>query len=138
MGTSNGDHLRMGHTGEELGADCVDLWEGGYFELKPLGAQFGEAAGRLALTEGHEGCFWRSSELGGPYGPVRQVWADFRDEVHVILRETAENLDLTGDALILAANEYLETDTVAKRKFEELKPAVIDAYVRGDGMEPGR
>lgn len=117
----------MGHTGEELGADCVDLWEAGHFELKPLGAQFHEAAGDLARTEAGEQNFWRSGELGGPYGPVRQVWADLRDEVVGILRDTAESLELTGDALILAARRYTASDEVAKRRFDELQPAVIAA-----------
>jgi hypothetical protein len=125
----------MGHTGEELGADCVDLWEAGYYELKPLGAQFRDAAAKLALTEDGESNFWRDTELNGPYGPVRQVWADFRDNVFNVLRETAENLELTGDALILAANEYTNTDAIAKQRFADFKPAVIEAH-KNDGVEP--
>ncbi|GII21756.1 hypothetical protein [Planosporangium mesophilum] len=127
----------MGHTGEELGADCVDLWQAGNYELKPLGAQFRDAAAQLARTEECEYNFWRDTKLGGPYGPVRQVWADFRDEVVDILRQTAENLELTGDALILAANRYADTDEDAKRTFTDLKPAVIEAH-KDDGMEPPR
>ena len=127
----------MGHTGEELGADCADLWEAGHYELKPLGAQFRDAAAKLAQTEDGEYNFWRDSKLGGPYGPVRPVWADFCDDVFDVLRQTAENLELTGDALVLAANEYANSDDVARRKFEELKPAIIEAQ-KTDEQEPPR
>jgi len=125
----------MGHTGEELGADCADLWEAGHYELKPLGARFRDAAAKLALTEDGEHNFWRDTNLGGPYGPVRSIWADFRDDVFDVLKETATNLELTGDALILAANQYLAADDVARQKFDELKPAVIAAQ-EADEQEP--
>jgi hypothetical protein len=118
----------VGHTGEELGADCLDLWEAGYYELKPLAAIFRDAAGKLDLADGGLSNMYRDAKLGGPYGPVRDTWSDFRDDVFAILRETAENLDLTGDALMLAANEYMSSDQAAKDKFAQLQPAVIAAH----------
>jgi hypothetical protein len=125
----------MGHTGDELGADCLDLWEAGYYELKPLVDIFRDAAAQLDMTDAGMYNMYRDSKLGGPYGPVRDVWVDFRDDVFAILRETAENLDLTGDALMLAANEYMKSDQVAKDKFRELQPAVIAAHSK---KEPPR
>ncbi len=118
----------MGHTGEELGADCLDIWEAGYYELKPLAGIFRDAAAKLDMTESGMYNMYRDSKLGGPYGPVRYVWADFRDDVFAILRETAENLDLTGDALMLAANEYMRSDQAAKDTFNRLQPAVVAAH----------
>jgi hypothetical protein len=117
----------VGHKGAELGADCLDLWEAGYYELKPLGQTFNEAARQL---DRHDASLilYRSSELGGPYGPVVDVWSDFRDDVFAILRETAENLDLTGDALMLAAREYMSSDKAAADKFRQLQPALIAGH----------
>ncbi|MDT5040465.1 MAG: hypothetical protein QOE51_1450 [Actinoplanes sp.] len=118
----------MGHVGEELGADCLDLWEAGYYELKPLAATFRDAAGKLDLADTGLGNLYRDSLLGGPYGPVRDAWSDFRDDVFTILRETAENLNLTGDALMTAANEYMASDTTAQNTFKALQPAVVAAH----------
>jgi hypothetical protein len=118
----------MGHHGDELGADCLDLWEAGYYELKPLGVTFRDAAGQLDRADDGLYNMYRSSELGGPYGPVREVWSDFRDDVFAVLRETAENLDLTGDALMMAAREYMRSDKAAKDKFVQLQPQVIAAH----------
>jgi len=118
----------MGHTGEELGADCLDLWEAGYYELKPLAQIFRDAAGKVDLADGGMSNMYRDDKLGGPYGPVRDVWSDFRDDVFAILRATAENLDLTADALMLAASEYIRSDQAAKDKLRQLQPAVIAAH----------
>lgn len=118
----------MGHTGAELGADCADLWAAGHFELKPLGAVFREAARNLHLADCGLPNMYRDSRLDGPYGPVRDAWCDFRDDVFAVLRETAESLDLTGDALILAANEYLRADQAAKDEFDRLRPAILAAH----------
>jgi hypothetical protein len=118
----------MGHTGEELGADCLDLWEAGYYELKPLASIFRDAAGKLDLTDTGMYNMYRDSKLSGPYGPLRDVWVEFRDDVFNVLRETAENLELTGDALMLAAQEYMNSDQAAKDKFAQLQPAVVAAH----------
>jgi hypothetical protein len=118
----------MGHTGDELAADCLDLWEAGYYELKPLGEVFRDAAGKLVLTDQGLGNMYRDGKLGGPYGPVHGAWSEFRDDVFDILRETAEALDLTGDALVMAAKLYMGEDEAVKAKFEELQGAVIAAH----------
>ncbi|GAA2471308.1 hypothetical protein Ahu01nite_079120 [Winogradskya humida] len=118
----------MPHSGDELGADLVDLWEAGQYQLKPVAQQFRLAAGNLLLTDSVGHNFYRDGKLGGPYGPAKPAFDDFRDAVFEILRTTAENLELTGDAMVLAADEYAQTDDVAAKKFQELQPAVEAAH----------
>ncbi|MGA5305436.1 hypothetical protein ACPCHT_36440 [Nucisporomicrobium flavum] len=123
----------MPHSGDELGADLVDLWEAGQYELKPVAGQIREAAGALLLADNSGYNWYRDGKLGGPYGPAKPAWESLRDDFFEILRTTAENLDLTGDAMVLAADEYASTDSVAGKKFEELKPAVEAAHAQ-DGV----
>lgn len=120
----------MGHTGDQLGADCADLWEAGQFKLKPLAEEFREAASHLDRADSGLSNMHRDGKLGGPYGPVREAWTAFRDDVFAALRETAESLELTGDALILAANEYARTDTEARRKFDQMRRNLIVTNAR--------
>ncbi|MBB4764699.1 hypothetical protein ACFQFC_10865 [Amorphoplanes digitatis] len=118
----------MSHSGEELGADLVDLWEAGRYELKPVAGQIRYAAAQLLQADAGGYNWYRDGKLSGPYGPAKPAWESLRDDFFEILRTTAENLDLTGDALVLAAEQYANTDSVAAKKFEELKPAVTAAH----------
>jgi hypothetical protein len=117
----------VAHDGAELGAACLDLWEAGHYELKPLARTFDDAARRIDNADGAL-LLHRGSELSGPYGPVLQAWSDLRDDVFAILRETAANLDLTGDALLLAAREHLRSDRAARDAFHRLRPDVVAAH----------
>ena len=123
----------MPHRGDELGADLVDLWEAGKYELKPVAQQFRLAAGRLLLADNSGYNWYRDGKLGGPYGTAKGPFEELRDAFFEVLRTTAENLDLTGDAMVMAAEEYAGADGAAKKKFEELRPAVDSAHVDDKG-----
>ncbi|MFC4107594.1 hypothetical protein [Micromonospora zhanjiangensis] len=65
--------------------------------------------------------FLRSPRLGGPYGPAYEPWRALRDEMRKILTQTASNLELTGDALCIAAENYERSDTAAEAEFNRLR-----------------
>ncbi|MEU4426102.1 hypothetical protein AB0F81_36240 [Actinoplanes sp. NPDC024001] len=117
----------MGATGEELGVDCLELWKAGTYQLQPLGEHLRLTVRHLVTAESGLSALWRDSKLGGPYGPLLDAWTSLADETIRILQETGESLEATGQILVLASSEYQETDDVARRKFEELKPDVVRA-----------
>lgn len=117
----------MGATGEKLGVDCLELWKAGAYQLQPLGEHFRRTVRHVVTAESGLSALWRDGKLGGPYGPLYVAWSALADETIRILQETAENLEATGEVLVLAAEQYQGTDEQARRKFEELKPDVIRA-----------
>ncbi|WP_067508264.1 hypothetical protein [Actinoplanes sp. TFC3] len=111
----------MSHTGEELGADLVDLYDAGRYKMKVVAEQFREAGGELFRTEGLTGVFARNPALGGVYGSAKAPWEGLRDAIVDVIFETAANMDDTGLALMMAAEEYAATDDVAAKKYEAMK-----------------
>lgn len=124
-GPSLVEGLVMPHTGEELGADLVDLYDAGRYKMKAVAAEFRTAGGELVRTEGLTGVFARHPDLGGSSGPARASWEALRDAVADVIFKTAANMDDTGLALIMAADEYARTDDVARKKFQKLR-GVLD------------
>ena len=114
----------MSHAGAEFGTDLVDLYDAGRFKLKVVAEQFRQAAGELFRTEGQTEVFARDPALGGRSGPARQPWESLRDSIVDILLTTAANMDDTGEALMMAADEYAKTDDVARLRYVELKAAL--------------
>jgi len=114
----------MPHGGAEFGTDLVDLYDAGRFKLKVVAEQFRQAGGELFRTDGLTGAFVRDPALGGRSGPVRQPWESLRDSIVDILFTTAANMDDTGQALMMAADEYAMTDEVARARYLELKAAL--------------
>jgi hypothetical protein len=119
----------MSKSGDELGAELYELWFAGERRLPAIANEFTSAASRLNGSMSGETVLWRPPELSGPYGAARGPWASFRDDVYDILRETADNLDLTGEALSLAAREYAKTDSAAAAKLEQLKKQNDDVQI---------
>lgn len=123
----------MPNSGEDLGADLYELWRAGRDNLPTVAAQYSAATGFLSSTDyGLHYAFQRPGRFGdGAYGPVYGPWKDLRTELEGILSETATNLELTGEALCLAATEYAETDEAAAAEFNRL------LLINGD-PRPGR
>ena len=93
----------MAHHGTEFGADLYDLWFAGEHQLRELAIEFRRAANRLDETSRHDEAFRRPPELGGPYGPARSPYLEFRDRVYAFLTETWTNMELAGEGLSMAA-----------------------------------
>lgn len=117
----------MPHAGEELGADLVDLYDAGRYKMKAVAEQFRTAGGTLFRTDGQTAVFARHPALGGSSGPAREPWEALRDAVVDVVFTTAANMDDTGLALMMAADEYAKTDDAARRKYEALKGALDQA-----------
>jgi hypothetical protein len=116
----------MSKHGEELGADLYELWVAGHRQLPQIAVQFVKAGHDLSLTEPNDDVFWRSAEMGGGSGPALAEFARFRDTMMAIFRDSQENLELAGEALTLAANEYALADHDAARRLRELQHDVAE------------
>ena len=111
----------MPDTGKDLGADLYHLWLAGKQNLPSVADQYGKAAAGVSSTQSVASVMWRPSRFGGDtYGPVYYSWTALRDELQTILSETAGNLTLTGEALVLAANQYAKTDRAAAAEMKRL------------------
>src|SRR6266511_2122846 len=106
----------MPHSGEEFGSDLVDLYDAGRYKMK--------AGGELFRTDGLTGVFARDPALGGTYGPAKAPWESLRDSIVDVILKTAANMDDTGLALMMAAEEYAKTDEAASARYHELKAAL--------------
>jgi hypothetical protein len=112
----------MPDSGKDLGADLYLLWRAGRDNMPSVAAEFATANRAVAATQdGLENAFLRSDYFGGDTrGPVYPAWTVLRDELQRVLGDTAVNLELTGEALCLAATEYARTDTGASDEFHRL------------------
>jgi hypothetical protein len=118
----------MPHSGEEFGSDLVDLYDAGRFKMKAVAEQFRQAGGELFRTDGLTGVFARNPALGGTYGPAKAPWESLRDSIVDIILKTAANMDDTGLALMMAAEEYAKTDDAARARYHELKSALDQSH----------
>ena len=118
----------MSHSGEELGADLVDLYDAGRYKVGAVADQFRRAGGDLNGAAGYDGLFIRNPVLGGTYGPAKASWDTLRDAVVDVLATTATNLEDTGHALVMAADEYAGTDQAAAATYRELKAALDQSH----------
>jgi hypothetical protein len=113
----------MPDSGKDLGADLYELWRAGRDNLPSVASQYKTAGEHVARTDsGLANAFLRPDRFGaGTYGPVYGPWKGLRDELEKILSDTATNLELTGEALCLAASEYARTDSGASDEFKRLR-----------------
>lgn len=80
---------------------------------------YADACNALAATSsGIPGAFAGSEPFGGA-GTLR-LWTQLHDGVQGLLGDTATNLELTGQALCAAADEYARVDTEAGAEFRRL------------------
>ena len=107
---------------DNLGTDIYGLWRAGRGSVPSVAAEYATANGFVARTDDTmDAAFRRPDRFGGTFGPVYDSWRALRDELQTILGNTADNLELTAEALCLAATEYARSDTDAKAKFDALK-----------------
>ena len=95
-------------TGEEiLGVDLYRSVAGWLLQLPTVASRYTEAEQSVDGTASDlSHAFFRPPRLGGAFGPAYEPWKALRDEMRRILAKTASNLELTGEALRLAAEEY--------------------------------
>jgi len=74
--------------------------------------------------------FRRDPAFGGTLGPAFGPWTQFRDELASIMRQTAENLEATGHALMLAADGYNGADQQAKDVLRKHESEIAAADAR--------
>jgi hypothetical protein len=111
----------MPKSGEDLGVDIYELWLAGDRQLPRVADQFAEAGRLLGLTDSMDGSFWRPVEFaGGGYGPMHAGFANLRDAMTSVFRDSQANLELAAEALKLAASAYADTDSTAKEYFHVL------------------
>jgi hypothetical protein len=113
----------MPDSGQDLGADLYQLWRAGRDNMPSVAAVFANANRSVSDTHnGMEAAFSRSDHFGGgTYGPVYPAFTALRDELQRILGDTAVNIELTGEALCLAATEYAKTDAGAAAELARLR-----------------
>jgi hypothetical protein len=119
-----------------LVTNCVDLWEAGELQLKPLAAHYRNVVSKIFAAEAATGVFWRSQELAGPNGPARGAWQYLADTTLTILQETAENLEAAGEVLVMASHEYAETERINTRDIEN-EQVIRRDIDRGSPQSPG-
>jgi hypothetical protein len=104
----------VAESGKELGVDLYRLWWVGSFSLPAVASVYAHAHGRVEATDyGLAPAFRRPPQFGGSQGPVFDPWLEMRRILLRILEETADNLECTGAALVMAADVYASTDQAA-------------------------
>jgi hypothetical protein len=111
----------MPDVGRDLGVDIHELWLAGKEKLPAVAAQYDEAWRNVAATNDNAlTALTVPSDLLGNHGEVLGPWIALRDELLKILSDTATNLALAADALVMAAHAYARTDHRAGREFDRL------------------
>ncbi len=113
----------MPDSGYDLGVDLYELWKSGHDNLPWLAWVVATANNDLAATATAAGsAFIRPLEFGTElYGNAYWPWRGLRDELQRILGDTATNLELVGDALCMAAQQYADSDSAAADELNRLK-----------------
>ena len=111
-----GDH------GTSLGLDLWELYRAGKQSLPAVAMEFYVACNHVRHAgSAADGAFSRPPIFGGAKGPAFGEWTELMNTIGRFLEETADNLDATGTALVMAADSYAETDRAAGRELERLK-----------------
>lgn len=106
-------------SGVDLGADLyhLEIVAKRYF---PTVATDYRTAAKAAAADGMA-AFQRPEFFGGgPLGPSMTAWTDLRESFVKMLTETAVNLELTSEALLLAVRQYAAADTAAANELSRL------------------
>ncbi|AVT36672.1 hypothetical protein [Plantactinospora sp. BB1] len=105
--------------------DLYELWVAGDRMLPEVAQQFAEAGKRFGQTESGDGYFSRPAEIGGGgYGPAQRAFAELRMTMSAIFRDSQSNLELAGQALKMAAENYATSDQAAVDQFNAMKDDV--------------
>ena len=108
-----------------LGADLFDLWNAGKHML-PAAAESVQGAWNTTPASIKSYCT-RSGPIGlVPDGPGQAI-DNVLEYLNRALSDSAQNLRLTGDALVWLANQYAATDADAKAEFDRKKRDLGDS-----------
>lgn len=111
----------MPDSGKIFGTDLYELWQAGTQYLPAVAVHLREAESELESAGHHDDAFRRPDRFGGGnYGPAYGAIAELRQWLATMLRQTAENLTDVSAVLLLAANEFAETDRAAGDAFRDL------------------
>ncbi|MDW5326428.1 hypothetical protein [Plantactinospora sp. KLBMP9567] len=112
----------MPKSGSDLGVDLYELWVAGERSLPEVAQQFAEAGKCFGQTESGDGYFSRPAEIGGGgYGPAQRAFAELRMTMSAVFRDSQSNLELAGQALKMAADNYDASDQAAMDQFNAMK-----------------
>jgi len=110
-----------GDRGVTLGLDLWELYRAGKQSLPAVATEYYNAGFRVGRAGALvEGAFTRPAIFGGAQGPACGEWMELMSTIMRFLGDTGENLDATGEALVMAANTYSETDRAAGRELHRL------------------
>lgn len=111
----------MPHVGEDLGVDLHNLYVAGTRFLPGIAEQIGQARSVLSTSDHFDAAFHRSPSIGGTWtGPAQVALAGWREVMEKVLRDSEDNMHTAGQALVLTANEYHQSDTAAHDKFNSM------------------
>lgn len=112
----------MAKTGRELGFELRDLYDAGKRNLPAVAKDYKTAKNGVSdAGNGMRGIFTRPAQFGGPQGSAYSAIHGLRAELEHILHETEKSLELTGEALVMCANEYAKSDQEAGDEFRRLE-----------------
>lgn len=111
----------MPDSGKDLGLDLFELYKAGKQHLPHVASEYTSAGASVSGASSAASCFQRHQIFGGTNGPAFQEWNELRDTVQTFLNDTGNNLNETGQALVLAADTYSATDSAARDELERLK-----------------
>ncbi|WP_213450958.1 hypothetical protein [Rhizomonospora bruguierae] len=113
----------MPDTGQDLGADLNRLETMALRNLPNVAEQYGNAAARVNGTGFSVGAaFSRHTAFGGStQGPALGPWIQLKDTIAGYLRDTADKLDATAEALELAVKAIADADQAAAAELDRLR-----------------
>lgn len=124
-------------TGQVLGARLELLVRAANYDLPIVSAAFARVVANVQTTQSDvSGAFWRPSEFGGGAGADKHVAvvSDFAGVILDCVKNAEHSVELTAEALRLAAQEYARSDHAAG---DELKNLMSSDYAQdGDRKVP--
>jgi hypothetical protein len=108
-----------GHSGEAFGVDLYHLWGAGKEALPTVAAVYATACNGLAGTYSSVDSAFQGVEPFSGYS-VKASWTALRDALQDALAEAATSLELTGESLCIAAENYAGSDAGARNEFRRL------------------
>jgi hypothetical protein len=98
-----------GHAGEAFGVDLYSLWRVGKKELPIVATVYATACNGLAGTYSSVDSAFQGSEPLSGYA-VKSSWTALRDALQEALADAATSLELAGESLCIAVENYAGAD----------------------------
>jgi hypothetical protein len=114
--------VRMPDSGTDLGADLDRLEAMAKVNLPNVADQYSASASDVEAASQSVGMvFARPAGFGDTQGPALGPWIQLKDTIHTFLKCTADNLDATAEALLLAVKAIADTDAEASKELDRLR-----------------